>query len=533
MNARLLSNVTMQPLVTYLRPWSVSVGTYDNLVRELVDEASEAAAPHTTHVLCIFDSDTLLGEALYDRAEPLAAQTFVAAVDQFCAAHPDKTVVCTTVCASTIRVANFAEVVSDAAVKQREAELNGALVDIARRRTNLLLVDIEPIFRRYGEERLTSAAFWYSGRIRYTSLMLDRLAAALHQALAAYEFRARKVLVLDLDDTLWGGILGEVGPAAIELSEAGRGAVFREFQRQLKALKAYGVLLAICSKNNPSDVDEVFATNPMMILARDDFAALRINWAAKPANLAEIAEALDVGIDSLVFIDDSPVERALVAQALPEVAVPKFPERIETLTHWFIDDVVKPYFAKYRVTSEDAQRTRQYQAREVRRSLATRLDLERFIADLDIVYTVHVDDPKTIVRASQMTQKTSQFNLTTRRFDSAAITSWAESPSHALIALEYADRFGSEGIVGLAQLDLAARTIVNLLMSCRVIGRNVERRLLQAALEVARAHGLASIGGEYIPSGKNSLVTTFYDTHGFALVAQWPDGRKLYDLELR
>ena len=529
MNCVLLSNVTVQPLVAFLKPIDVTLGEYNSLILDLVDPSSRAADPAVTHVFCIFDTDAMFGEAFFDPGAASPADSYLAALDAFCAAHPQKVVVTNSFCAGTARPLTFADVISGDSVKALEARLNARLIDMARARTNLLLVDVEMLVRRYGEEALVSRAFWYTARIPYTSLMFRALADALKQALTAYGNRARKLLILDLDNTLWGGIVGELGPTGIVLSEDGPGAIYRDFQRHVKALKDTGVLLAICSKNNLADVEEVFEANPMMVLKRDDFVCVRVNWKPKPENIVEIAETLSLGIDSFVFVDDNPVERALIAQSLPEVAVPRFPDRPETLPRWFVDDVVRPYFPKYRVLREDVEKTHQYRAQAARQEFAAQFDLDRFLAELEIVCNVDVDLPGSVVRASQMTQKTNQFNLTTRRFEIPDVTQFVERPDRALLVLDYADRFGSEGIVGVAMLDLADGRIVNFLMSCRVIGRKVEDRLLERAIDVFRQHGIRTVAGEFVPSRKNAMVSSFYDTHGFDLVREEEDGRKIYE----
>jgi FkbH-like protein len=269
-----------------------------------------------------------------------------------------------------------------------------------------------------------------------------------------------------------------------------------------------------------------------MILRREDFASLRVNWQPKPENIVDIAKALDLGLDSLVFIDDNPVERALVAQTLPEVAVPDFPERSEDLPDWFQHDIVPRYFGKYIIGEEDKNKTAQYRANEIRHGLSAKLDLDAFLAELGIECSLHVNSADHVARAAQMTQKTNQFNLTTRRYQIPDIKRFVDSGDHAVILLEYKDRFGSEGAVGLAIVDLPAGRFDTFLMSCRVIGRKVEDRIIAKAAELLRARGVGKMTAEYIPTRKNGLVASFYDDHGFSLVSQAEDGHKLYERTL-
>jgi FkbH-like protein len=532
MKTLLLSNINMQPLVPMLRPAEVVVGNYNSILMDLVDPGSPAASDAFGRILCLFDTDALLGDAAFGEPVPDQCEAMIAALDGFCARNPGKIVVSTTFCAGTGRWLNFADLTHPQSLRAREVTLNDRLIALARRTPNLVLIDLEAIMRHYGEASLVSSTFWYAGRIRYTRQMFRILAATIQQALDAYANRARKVLIVDLDNTLWGGIVGESGPVDIVLSEEGQGRVFRDFQRALKALSRTGVLLAICSKNNPGDVDEVFDRNAMMILRREDFASLRVNWQPKPENIVDIAKALDLGLDSFVFIDDNPVERALIAATLPEVAVPDFPQRIEDLPTWFQHEIVPRYFGKYIISEEDRNKTAQYRANEIRHGLAAKLDLDSFLGELGIECALHVNSVDHIARAAQMTQKTNQFNLTTRRYQIPDIKGFVDSGDHAVILLEYKDRFGSEGMVGLAIVDLKAGRFDTFLMSCRVIGRKVEDRIIAKAAELLRARGVSKMTGEYIPTRKNGLVVSFYDDHGFSLVSQEEDGHKLYERTL-
>jgi FkbH-like protein len=533
MKTLLLSNINMQPLAPLLKPAEVVCGEYNSILMDLVDPNSPAASGEFDRVLCLFDTDALLGDAAYGEEVPDQCETMISALERFCGHNPGKIVVANTFCVGTSRWLTFADLTHPQSLAAREAALNERLVALARKTPNLVLIDLGAIVRRHGEAALMSSTFWYAGRIRYTKQMFRILASTIQQALEAYASRSRKVLVLDLDNTLWGGIVGELGPVDVALSEDGVGRCYRDFQRALKALARTGVLLAICSKNNPGDVDEVFDRNPMMILHRDDFASMRVNWQPKPENIVDIANALDLGLDSFVFIDDSPVERALVAQALPEVAVPEFPRRVEDLPSWFAREIVPRFFGKHAISEEDRHKTAQYRANEVRHGLASKLDLDAFLSELGIECTLHVDSTDHIARAAQMTQKTNQFNLTTRRYQIPDIKGFVDSKNHSVIMLDYKDRFGSEGAVGLAILDLPAGRIDTFLMSCRVIGRKVEDRIIDKAIDLFRSRGIDKVVGEFIPTRKNGLVTTFYENHGFTPTSESEDGRKLYERIIR
>jgi len=529
MRTLLLSNINMQPLVAFLKPWEVTCGEFNSMLLDLCNLISPASSAEFTRILCLYDSDALMGDALYGEGTPEQCDSFLIALESFCARHPEKVVIANTFCCCTGRWLNFADLLHPQSLRTAEIRLNERLIAIARSNRNLLLVDTELLFRRHGEDKLVSRAFWYLGRIRYSNQMFRSLATLVHQAADAYANRSRKVLILDLDNTLWGGILGETGPLGIALAEDGAGRCYRDFQRALKAMQRTGVLLAICSKNNPGDVDEVFDRNSMMILHREDFVCIQANWEPKSRSIQNIAETLNLGTDSFVFIDDNPMERELVRTALPDVAVPEFPTRIENLPSWFLREVVPALLMKYTLTAEDQNKTRQYTMYEKRRQLSSTLDLDAFLENLQIECIFQVNPAEQITRIAQMTQKTNQFNLTSRRYEIQEIQRFLDSTDHAVVLLEYKDRFGSEGAVGLTILDFAEGRIDSFLMSCRIIGRRVEDRILGKACELFRAHGCSRVRAEFIPTHKNQQVAEFYDSQGFTLISEEQDGRKIYE----
>jgi FkbH-like protein len=528
MKAILLSNINMQPLVRVLRPWDVSVGTYNSMLADLSTADSPASAAGVTHVLCLYDSDSLMGDAFYGGGPAEQCEMFLQALDGFCARHPDKVVVANLLSFSSNRWLGFADVLHADSLRAREADLNAKFVAIAKSRPNLLLLDLDPLIRRHGEDALISNAFWYTARIRYSARMFELLADTIRQAINAHAQRCKKVLVLDLDDTLWGGIVGEVGPLGVTLSEDGKGLCYRDFQRCIKAATRTGILLAIASKNNEADAMEVFDQNKMMVLHREDFAAAYINWRPKVQNIVDIANELNLGADSFVFIDDNPVERDAVRKALPEVTVPDFPAHAEGLPAWFTQKILPAYFAKYVISDEDAGKTEQYRANRARQQLAASFDLDGYLAELGIECSISVNSGDRMIRAAQMTQKTSQFNLTTRRYEVTDLARFVRSHEHAVLMLDYKDRFGDEGAVALAIVDLAEGRIDTFLESCRVVGRRVEDRLLDKAIELCRSHGHRRIIGEYIPTRKNQMVAQFYDSHGFVPLSKHGDGRITY-----
>lgn len=372
---------------------------------------------------------------------------------------------------------------------------------------------------RAGGAAYRDARLWYLARMRLSPQGLAALADAVAEHVAASRGLARKVVAVDLDDVLWGGVVGEVGLAGIELGEEGVGLAYQDLQRELAKLGAAGVLLVAASKNNPADVDEVFERHAGMVLRREHFAALRVNWQDKVSNLRELADELDLGLDSFVFLDDNPVERDWVRAALPEVLVPELP-----------DDPVErpgflrraPWFRRIAVTGADAARTESYRAQTRRRELrGTVASYDDFLAELGQEAVVEPVHEGSLARAAQLAQRTNQFNLTTRRYTVAELEAIVADPAAEAYTLALSDRFGDSGITGLAILRFLDGTaeIDTLLLSCRVLGRRVEDAFLAFLAERARERGARFLVGRYVESQRNEQVRGFYAERGFE-----PDG---------
>ncbi len=380
----------------------------------------------------------------------------------------------------------------------------------------VIVVDWDWSVRGAGQSAARDARLWYLARMRLAPMGLAGVADLVAQHAAAYAGRTRKVAAFDLDDTLWGGIVGEVGLQGLTLGEEGIGLAFQDFQRELLKLRDLGVVLAACSKNNPDDAWEVFDRHPGMILRREHLAAARVNWQDKAANLRELAEELNLGIDSFVFLDDNPVERDWVRNALPEVLVPELPA----------DPVDRPAalrgaacFQRILVTSADRQRAETYQAQGHRTQLrSAAATLDEFLQSLQQVVMIEPVTAGSLARAAQLCQRTNQFNLTTHRYTAADIQRMMEDASMDVVTLAVKDRYGDSGITGLAILhyDAESAEIDTFLLSCRVLGRRIEDALLAFLAARARQRGAHRLLGRYLPTAKNQQVATFYADRGFA-----------------
>jgi FkbH-like protein len=362
----------------------------------------------------------------------------------------------------------------------------------------------------------SNAKLWYLGKVAFGRDVFARAAADVRSALRGISGATRKLIVVDLDDTLWGGVVGDVGWERLRLG--GHDAVgesFADFQRELRSLKSRGVLLAIASKNEEAVALEAIARHPEMILREDDFAAFRINWGDKAENVAAMAQELNLGLQSVVFIDDNPVERARVRDALPEVFVPDWPA--DKLL--YVPALLQlGCFDSPGVTSEDRNRTSLYtEERKRRQDKAGHQSLEAWLDGLQTRVRFAPLNAGTLARAAQLLNKTNQMNLRTRRLSEAQLSEWAAAPAHELWTVHVSDRFGDAGLTGLLGLEIQPHrlSITDYVLSCRVMGRGVEETIVAAAVERARTLGVSEVVAEYARTEKNKPCLEFWRRSGF------------------
>jgi FkbH-like protein len=345
--------------------------------------------------------------------------------------------------------------------------------------------------------------------------LAQKIAVDVAAFCAARKGFARKCLVLDLDNTLWGGVVGEEGVAGLKIDGGFPGNLYTALQREVRSLRERGVTLAINSKNNEADVWEVFERRPEMVLKRTDFSAFRINWQDKASNLRELATQLNLGLDAFVMLDDNPVERAWIEEALPEVEVCPAGDPLEML-RWL---VTSRRFETLAITKEDALRAKSYAAAEERSRLAAQAgNMEDYLAGLGTQVEVGCNTREQIARVAQLTQKTNQFNLTTRRYTESEIQDRVQDTSWRVFWCSCKDRFTDEGVIGAALVEVKGHDwrIDTFLMSCRVLGRGVEKAFLGAICSQAAGEGAASMTGEYIRSSKNAQTEDFFEKCGFS-----------------
>ena len=402
--------------------------------------------------------------------------------------------------------------------------INREIRRTARETGGVYVLEYDALIARHGRLRWRDDRKWFMARLPMASHQLIHLAREWMRFLVPLAGRTAKVLVVDLDNTLWGGIIGEDGMSGIKLGAEYPGAAYQALQRVMLDLTHRGILLAICSKNNSEDAMEVLEKHPGMLVRPRHFAATRINWNDKAQGLREIASELNIGIDSLAFLDDNPFEREQVRGALPEVMVVDLPgdplEYAATLRDC-------PFFERLTLSAEDQQRTAMYvQQRERARAEQSFQSKEDFYRFLEQEAEIAPVQPDTLARVAQLTQKTNQFNLTTRRYAEQHIAEMLSRPNYQVMSIRVRDRFGDHGLVGVAitRDENEQCEIDTFLLSCRVIGRTVETALLSYLVENAVERGRKRLAGWFLPTKKNAPAREFYRQHGFKLFRQNGDG---------
>jgi FkbH-like protein len=396
------------------------------------------------------------------------------------------------------------------------AALPGTLSEIGE----TFVVDLDHLAARLGMDAAINHRMKYLARMPLSEGLAQELARRLAVHFRAFCGKTRKCLVMDLDNVMWGGIVGEDGVNGVAIGDDPPGNVYRDIQ--LAALRLYerGVILAIASKNNSADALAVFDERKEMVLRRENFAAIEIDWGDKASAMRRIAKSLDIGLDSLVFLDDSPTERLLVQTETPEVEVLPFPQDISTLPNQLLRC---GWFDSFHITEEDRRRGEMYAERRQRRDAQAEAgDLTSFLESLNLVVEIARAERADIPRVAQLTQRTNQFNLTTRRYTEAEIGMMIEDPTWLVLTLSVRDRFGDEGVVGvsLTRVKGVQADIDTFLMSCRVLGRGIEQAFLAEASRFALQAGATKITSEYIPTKKNEQVKGFYASHGFVETSQ-------------
>lgn len=404
--------------------------------------------------------------------------------------------------------------------------------ELAASSPNVRFLDVNEYFSQFPQKEWINWRFYFISQMIVSPAVASGFPAWFDTRMKQLCGMRKKCLVLDLDNTLWGGVLGEDGTDGIKIGGDYPGNAFLYLQEALIALSKTGIILTVCSKNNEQDVLDAWEKNPFIKLNREYISAYRINWNNKADNIRELAKELNIGLDSIVFVDDNPTERELVRQQLPMVAVPDFPKKPYGLMSLYAE-LIRDYFRSYELTDEDRRKTEQYKANAERANASRQFtDLTDFIKSLDIKINIESADKFNLPRIAQMTQKTNQFNLTTRRYTEADIEAMLQQGAD-VYCISVSDRFGDNGITGgiILRSNGNSAEIDTLLLSCRILGKDIESAFFKAIMNKMLSKGITEISARYIPTAKNALVADFYDRQGMLQIEE-KDGRKSYSLSL-
>lgn len=393
---------------------------------------------------------------------------------------------------------------------------NSEILQLARQHSNIRIIDANSFFSRYRSNEIIDWKYYFISKMIISPRLTKDFKKWFSGEVSAIELKRKKCIIVDLDNTLWGGILGEDGEEGIKLGGDYPGSAFLLFQEYLLELNKKGVLLAVCSKNNETDVFDVWKNHPLVILKEEHFAAYKINWNNKAENIKQLADELNLGLDSFVFIDDNATERELVKQLLPAVTVPDFPEQPYMLPQ-FMQELVNSYFKLYKLTSADKNKTQQYKENLKRTNFQQQFsNIDDYLQSLNIALSIRPADKYTMSRLAQLTQKTNQFNLTTFRYTETDILSQVKNGSY-IYSLSVKDRFGDSGITGVCiiKFEGGIAIIDTFLMSCRILGKGIEKAFLLFCLQQLQQKGVNTVLAKYISTPKNSQVKDFFDKNGF------------------
>jgi FkbH-like protein len=399
------------------------------------------------------------------------------------------------------------------------------------------VLDTAHLAARIGLDSWFEPTQWAAYKVPFAQKCNAAYADQVGRLLGAIRGKSRKCLVLDLDNTIWGGVLGDDGVAALQVGPGSPlGEAFLEVQKMALALRNRGIVLAVASKNDHEVVLDALERHPELLIRREHIAVLQANWSDKPSNLEAIASTLSIGLESLVLLDDNPAERAMVRAALPSVAVPELPND-PAWYPWFLSSA--GYFEAVAFSSEDRLRADSYAANARRAEVqATARDLGDYLSSLQMTVSVSEFDEPGRIRIAQLINKTNQFNLTTRRYTEEEVVSVEERDDRLGLQVRLADRFGDLGMIGVVICHVSGEDgsrlahIDTWLMSCRVLGRKVEEGMLSALASALRARGVSRVSAEFRPTAKNHMVREHFDRLGFTLDGEDPDGNRQYSASI-
>jgi len=408
----------------------------------------------------------------------------------------------------------------DSSFTYQVRKLNYELMKLSQQYPNLFICDIAELQNKFGRDRMFAPNTYTSTEMVFRMDVLPYVASRVMDIVCAIKGQFKKCLILDLDNTLWGGVIGDDGLEGIQLGHGlGIGKMFTEFQMWIKKLKQRGIIICVASKNNEETAKEPFEMHPDMVLKLDDIAVFQANWETKVDNIRTIQQILNIGFDSMVFLDDNPFERNMVRENIPGITVPELPEFPEDYLEYLYS---LNLFETASYSNLDKDRTKQYQVEAQRVSLSKTFTNEAdFLKSLNMVSTVCGFTKFNIPRVAQLSQRSNQFNLRTVRYTDADIEALANDPGVIDLSFTLEDKFGDNGLIAVVimkPLDKETLFVDTWFMSCRVLKRGMENFTLNTMVEKAKASGYKKIVGEYLPTPKNKMVEQHYTLLGFTPV---------------
>ena len=522
----LLSNITVQLLANKLqKKYDIYLPEgYDTWVQEVINSSSGLYAEGVDAVVVLLDGTEARSWNSSEEAKEkllIWKQALLSLIGQI-GAIP---VFVSTIDIRENRIKAFSE-------RKEKYELENDwyqfIQDLAETQHHVYVFDLADTIAEIGRIRFYSNKMWYMSSMPYSRDGLNAVYLEINRVLEAAFDSRRKIIALDLDNTLWGGVIGEDGIEGIELSDHKEGQRYHDFQRQLLEMKNRGIVLGIVSKNNEEDAEAAIRNHPAMLLRDDDFVSRKVNWENKSVNLKAMEDELNITEGGFIFIDDNPAERETVKGECPDMLVPDFP--IDTTELFsFAEDIWFDYCRPLRILDEDLRKTQMYRNEaERKQEMGESLNLDDYIAKLEMVADIHRMRDAELERVVQLINKTNQFNVTTKRYTQAEVEEIAASPDHEIYVVYSSDKYGDSGLISVIIMTGSGADvrIDSFLMSCRVMGRKLEDVIIN---ELASEYQKKMIG-EFIPTAKNAPVRDLYDKLGFSLVSE-NDGHKIYEFD--
>ncbi len=519
MKVALLSNVTITLLADLLKSKAdVYIPTgFDIWQQEIIDTDSGLYAYNPESVVLLFYADTY-ADTWHNRNNGCSTiNEWICMIQTLAARMPGIPIFVSSIDITNVTCHFGAEERLESYFENHFIE---QLQQLHTRGYNVYILPVKEAVTVLGRNSFYYPKMWYVGSMPYSLKGLNVLAELITRYTTAACGAKKKCIAVDMDNTLWGGVIGEEGVNGIQLSNNKEGARYKDTQRILKKMKEQGVMIVILSKNNPEDVEPVFF-HPDMVLRHADFVAEAINWEPKTVNIRRLAEELNIGLDSFVFLDDSPSERERMKVECPEVVVIDFPKDSAQLPA-VVAKVYDDYFFSLEVTVEDVKKTSMYHAEAMRKiEMSKAVSMGEFLKNLEMTIDIHFMKPEEEKRVTQLTNKTNQFNVTTKRYSEEEIHRLAAADNTDIITVHMADKYGDQGLVAVLILEYEkdVAEIDTYLMSCRVMGRKAENEIMARIKGLLKLKGITTVKASYIKTAKNAPVLDLFEKLGFETVS--------------